>query len=168
MEAAFHEDEKSNTLRVKPAGCAFCRNYQRSKGRQCRSRQKYVQMISHLTLFIVFSELYIISTTIDYTHQLCFLILYPFSLIPLHALLLFLLWLLILNLFSLIHLHALQYSLFLLRVAFSIFAPIQTHFLFNMPSFSITRSSLFQSLLVQKHVLTFLSLFFSAAYFHYS
>ena len=33
METAFHEDEKSNTFKVKLAGSIFCRNYQRTKER---------------------------------------------------------------------------------------------------------------------------------------
>ena len=47
---------------------------QQTKGRPCKSWQELVQVIiCDLNLFIVFSMLYIISTTIDYIYQLCFL-----------------------------------------------------------------------------------------------
>ena len=70
LEAAFNEDEMSSTLRVRSTCSAFCTNYQRTIG--CRSWKELVQVIiCILKLFIVFSLLCIISTTIDYMHELC-------------------------------------------------------------------------------------------------
>ena len=44
LEIAFHEDEKSNTLRVRSASSPFSRKYQRTKGDHAEA-DKYVSVI---------------------------------------------------------------------------------------------------------------------------
>ena len=94
--------------------------------------------------------LYITSTTVNYMHQLCFLILNPFSLIHLHALQssLFLLWCPILNLCSPTD----TFSTFLQLFSVVLLSRLFLSFVFAFPI-----SALF-ALLFQKYVLTFLSL----------
>ena len=70
METAFHEDEKSNTLRVRSAGIAFLQRlseyYEKTMPKLTRICSRDSLRFGHI---IVFNMLYINT----YMHQLCFL-----------------------------------------------------------------------------------------------